>query len=179
MRVGMPKINQYVATSLEKFSQKGGEKVSNYVNAAGKAVIAPLIIMHNPFTHEDEDSRKWAAVKQPVEAVITIAMQLATLSLLYKGIDKLISKGKVNFKYVQEATKDVSKIPEKIVKACNGNVDDALKMYKEQYNDIFKDRVGAVLSAVTYIPVLAISNKIYPKIAKKLVNNKDENKSIK
>lgn len=179
MRVGAPKLNQYLATSMEKFSQKGGEKVSNYVNAAGKALIAPMIIMHNPFTHEDEDSRKWAAVKQPVEAVITLAMQLATLGLLYKGIDKLISKGKVNFKFVEEATKDVSKIPEKIMKACNDDADKALKMYKEQYNDIFKDRVGAVVSAVTYLPVLALSNKIYPKIAQKLVNNKNESKSSK
>lgn len=177
MRVNASKVNQYLATSIEKFSQKGGEKVSNYVNAAGKAVIAPLIIMNNPFTHEDKDSRKWAAVKQPVEAVITLAMQLATLGLLFKGMDKLIKSGKINFKYVEEATKDVSKIPQKILEACNNDKTKALKMYKEQYNEIFKDRVGAVLSAVTYLPVLAISNKVYPKIAKKLVNN--ESKSTK
>ncbi len=179
MRVGAPKLNQYIATSMEKFSQKGGEKVSNYVNAAGKAIIAPLIIMNNPLTHEDEDSRKWAAVKQPVEAVITIAMQLATLGLLYKGIDKLISTGKVNFKFVKEASDDISKIPEKIMQACNNDAEKALKMYKEQYNEIFKDRVGAVVSAVTYLPVLAISNKIYPKIAQKLVKNKNESKHSK
>ena len=176
MRVGMPNIRQFAATSLEKFSKNGGEKVSNYVNAAGKAVIAPLIIMHNPFTHEDEESKQWAAIKQPVEAVITIAMQIATLSLLYKGIDKIIKNGKVNFKFVEEATKDISKIPEKIMKACNNDKDKALEMYKQQYNDIFKDRVGAVVSAATYLPVLAVSNKIYPKIAQKLVN-KNENKS--
>ena len=178
MRVGMPNIRQVAATSLEKFSKNGGEKVSNYVNAAGKAVIAPLIIMHNPFTHEDKESKQWAAVKQPVEAVITIAMQIATLSLLYKGIDKLIKNNKVNFKFVEEATKDISKIPQKIMNACNGDKDKALAMYKEQYNEIFKDRVGAVVSAATYLPVLAISNKIYPKIAQKLVNN-NENNSIK
>ena len=178
MRVGTPKFNQQIATSLERFSQKGGEKISNYVNAAGKAVIAPIIIMHNPFSHEDKDNRKWAAVKQPVEAVITIAMQLATLSLLYKGIDSLIRKGKINFKYVEEATKDVSKIPQKIFEACENDVPKALAMYKEQYNEIFKDRVGALLSAVTYLPVLAVSNKIYPKIAQKLVNG-NENKSSK
>lgn len=178
MRVGMPNIRQVAATSLEKFSKNGGEKVSNYVNAAGKAVIAPLIIMHNPFTHEDKESKQWAAVKQPVEAVITIAMQIATLSLLYKGIDKLIKNNKINFKFVEEATKDISKIPQKIMNACNGDKDKALAMYKEQYNEIFKDRVGAVVSAATYLPVLAVSNKIYPKIAQKLVNN-NENKSSK
>lgn len=178
MKVGMPNIRQYAATSLEKFSQNGGEKVSNYVNAAGKAVIAPLIILNNPFTHEDKESKQWAAIKQPVEAVITIAMQIATLSLLYKGIDKLIQNGKVNFKFVEEATKDISKIPEKIMKACNNDNDKALAMYKEQYNEIFKDRVGAVVSAVTYLPVLAVSNKLYPKIAQKLVN-RNENSTTK
>lgn len=178
MRVGTPKFNQRIATSIEKFSQNGGEKISNYVNAAGKAIIAPIIIMHNPFTHEDEDNRKWAAIKQPVEAIITIAMQLTILSLLYKGIDSLIKQGKINFKFVEDATKDVSKIPQKILDACSCDTQKALKMYSEQYNEIFKDRLGAALSAVTYLPVLAISNKIYPKIAQKLVN-KNENKSIK
>ena len=96
-----------------------------------------------------------------------------------KGIDKLIHSGKVNFKYVKDAADDVSKIPKKIMEACNNNVDDALKMYKEQYDEIFKDRVGAVVSAITYLPVLAVSNKIYPKIAQKLVNNKNESKPSK
>ena len=105
-------------------------------------------------------------------------MQIATLSLLYKGIDKIIKNGKINFKFVEEATKDISKIPEKIMQACNNDKDKALEMYKQQYNDIFKDRVGAVVSAATYLPVLAVSNKIYPKIAQKLVNN-NENKSTK
>ena len=63
--------------------------------------------------------------------------------------------------------------------ACNGDKDKAIAMYKEQYNEIFKDRVGAVVSAATYLPVLAVSNKIYPKIAQKLVNNKNENLKIK
>ena len=178
MRVGSSNINQHIATSLERFSQKGGEKVSNYVNAAGKAVIAPLVILNNPFTKEKEDNKKWAAIKQPVEAVLTIVMQLASLALLYKGIDFLIKKGKINFKYVENATKDISKIPPKILEACENNPDKAIKMYKEQYNEIFKDRFGSVISAIAYLPVLALSNKIYPKIAQKLVN-KNENNTTK
>lgn len=180
MRIGKINLNQHIATSIEKFSQNGGEKVSNYVNAAGKAVIAPLVIMHNPFTKEDEDNRKWASIKQPVEAVITLAMQLVSLGLLYKGIDSLIKKGKINFKYVENASKDISKIPEKILKACNYDYEKALSMYKKQYNEIFKDRLGAIVTTITYLPVLAVSNKIYPKIAEKIVNKKkNENKSNK
>lgn len=175
MSIGVPKVRQQLATSLEKFSQKGGEKVSNYVNAAGKAVIAPLVIMHNPFTHEDEDNRKWAAIKQPVEAIITIAMQIATLSLVYKGVNSIINKGLVNFKFVENAKKDISKIPQKIMEACGNNKEKAIEMYKNQFDDVFRDRIGAVVSMITYIPILAISNKIYPKIASRLVGN-NENK---
>ena len=138
-------------------------------------VIAPLVIMHNPFTHEDEENKKWAAIKQPVEAVITIAMQLATLALVYKGVNALLNKGLVNFKFVENAKKDVSQIPLKIMEACGNNKEKALEMYKNQFNDVFKDRVGAVASMLTYIPVLAVSNKIYPKIAARLVG-KNENK---
>lgn len=178
MRINSCKINQSIINGLEKFSKEGGEKVSNYVNAAGKAIIAPLVIMHNPLTHEDEDNRKWAAVKQPVEAVITLAMQLATLTLLFKGINKLLQNPKFDFKFIKEAKLDASKIPQKILDACKGDKALALEKYKEQFNDIFKDRVGAVLSALTYIPVLAVSNKVYPKIASKLID-KNESKPTK
>lgn len=178
MKVSAPKINQHIATSLERFSQNGGEKISNYVNAAGKAVIAPFVIMNNPFTHKDEKDREWASVKQPVEAVITLAMQLAALSVLYKSVDSLIKRGKISFKSIENAAKDASLIPEKFLKACNNNKDQAIKMYKAQCNEILKDRLGAVVSMFTYVPVLAVSNRVFPKIAQKLVN-KDENKSDK
>ena len=49
------------------------------------------------------------------------------------------------------------------------------KEFEERFNNVFKDRIGAILSIVTYVPVLAISNKIYPKIAEKIVGKKNEN----
>lgn len=174
MKVNPVKVNQKIVNSLEKFSQNGGEHVSNYVNAAGKMFIAPLVILNNPFSHEDKENRKWAAIKQPVEAAITIAMQLLTVSLLFKGIDKIIKNDKLKFKFVEEASKNPKKIPEKIMASCNRDKTLALKKYQEQFNDTFKDRAGALLSIFTYIPILAISNKVYPKIARKLTG-KNEN----
>ena len=61
------------------------------------------------------------------------------------------------------------------MEACGNNKEKALEMYKNQFNDVFKDRIGAVASMLTYIPVLVVSNKIYPKIAARLVG-KNENK---
>lgn len=178
MGAGISKINQRLATSVENFSKKGGEKISNYVNAAGKAIIAPMVIMANPFSKEEKENKEWAAIKQPVEAVITLGMQLLSLALIYKGMNKLIQKSNFTFEYVKKAIKDPSQIPDTIMKACNNDKEKTLNMYRKQYNDIFKDRIGAVASALVYLPVLAVSNRIYPKIAKKLFN-KDENKSVK
>lgn len=174
MGITTGKINQRIVNTLERFSKNGGEKISNYANAAGKAVIAPLVIMHNPFSKEDKDNRKWAAIKQPIEAVITVAIQTASLTLLFAGMDKMFKSGKFQFKAIQEAAQDSRKIPAKIMEACNFDKDLALKRYAEQFNNTFKDRVGAILSILTYIPVLAISNKIYPKIAEKIVGKKEK-----
>lgn len=175
MGIRTGKINQRIVNAVERFSKNGGEKISNYANAAGKAVIAPIVIMHNPFSKEDKENRKWAAVKQPIEAVITVAIQTASLSLLFFGMDKMFKSGKFQFKAIQEATKDCTKIPKKILEACNFDKEKALKAYTDQFNNVFKDRIGAILSIVTYIPVLAVSNKIYPKIAEKIVGKKNEN----
>ena len=174
MGIKVSNINQRIVSSLEKFSKNCGEKISNYANAAGKAVIAPMVIMYNPFSKEDKENKKWAAVKQPIEAVITVAIQTASLTLLFACMDKLFKSGKFNFKSIQEATKDHTKIPKKILESCNFDQDLALKKYTEQFNNVFKDRVGAILSILTYIPVLAISNKIYPKIAEKIVGKKEK-----
>lgn len=174
MGITTGKINQRIVNTLERFSKNGGEKISNYANAAGKAIIAPLVIMHNPFSKEDKENRKWAAVKQPIEAVITVAIQTVSLTMLFAAMDKMFKSGKFQFKAIQEAAKDSTKIPKKILESCGFDKELALKKYTEHFNSVFKDRVGAILSILTYIPVLAISNKIYPKIAEKIVGKKEK-----
>lgn len=172
MRIAPVNFNQKMANSLEKFSSQGGEKIANYINAGGKFAIAPLVIMYNPFTKESKENKKWAAIKQPVEAVITIAAQLASLGLLFKGIDKLAAKGKIKFKLVEDAKK-TGKIPKQILEAAKGDKAKALEELSKDCLDIFKDRVGTVLTIALYVPVLALSNRIFPKVADMLVKDKD------
>ena len=167
------KFNQRMANSLEKFSEQGGEKIANYINAAGKFAIAPLMILYNPFTNEPKENKKWAAIKQPVEAVITIAAQIMSLNLLYKGIDKLAEKGKLNFKLVKDAIKG-GEIPKAIMEASSGDRAKAIKNLQKTCLDIFKDRVGTVLTIALFVPVLAISNRIFPKIADLLTKDNDD-----
>lgn len=172
MRIAPVNFNQKMANSLEKFSSQGGEKIANYINAGGKFAIAPLVIMYNPFTKESKENKKWAAIKQPVEAVITIAAQLASLGLLFKGIDKLAAKGKIKFKLVEDAKK-TGEIPKQILEAAKGDKAKALEELSKDCLDIFKDRVGTILTIALYVPVLALSNRIFPKVADMLVKDKD------
>lgn len=172
MKIAPVNFNQKMANSLEKFSSQGGEKIANYINAGGKFAIAPLVILYNPFTKESKENKKWAAIKQPVEAVITIAAQLASLGLLFKGIDKLAAKGKIKFKLVEDAKK-TGEIPKQILEAAKGDKAKALEELSKDCLDIFKDRVGTVLTIALYVPVLALSNRIFPKVADMLVKDKD------
>lgn len=172
MRIAPVNFNQKMANSLEKFSSQGGEKIANYINAGGKFAIAPLVIMYNPFTKESKENKKWAAIKQPVEAVITIAAQLASLGLLFKGIDKLAAKGKIKFKLVEDAKK-TGEIPKQILETAKGDKAKALEELSKDCLDIFKDRVGTILTIALYVPVLALSNRIFPKVADMLVKDKD------
>lgn len=172
--------NPRLAKGLEKFAEQGGENIANYINAAGKFAIAPLMIMYNPFSKESKENKKWAAIKQPVEALVTIGAQVASIGFLFKGIDKLAAKGKINFKLVDEARKDATKIPEAIIKATkdkfdkSGNPLDPIKVLEKNCLEIFKDRVGTILTIGLYVPVLALSNRIFPIVADWLVKDNDD-----
>lgn len=172
MKISPINFNQRMANSLEKFSTQGGEKIANYINAGGKFAIAPLVILYNPFTKESKENKKWAAIKQPVEAVVTILAQIAALGVLFKGIDKLASKGKIHFKIVEEAKK-LGNIPKEILETANGDKAQAIKDLHKNCLDIFKDRVGTILTIALYVPILALSNKIFPVVADWLVKDND------
>ena len=173
MKVTPIRFNQRMANSLEKFSSQGGEKIANYINAAGKFAIAPLMIMYNPFSKESKENKEWAAIKQPVEALITLGAQLAALGLLFGRIDKLAAKGKISFKLVDEAKKG-GEIPKSIIDSVGGDRAKAIEELNKNCLDIFKDRVGTVLTIALYVPVLALSNKIFPKIADFLIKDNDD-----
>lgn len=172
MKIKPVKFNQKMANSLEKFSSQGGEKIANYINAGGKFAIAPLVIMYNPFSKESKENKKWAAIKQPVEAVVTIAAQIAALGLLFKGIDKMAAKGKITFKLVEEAKK-TGIFPKEIMDSVKNDRVKALDELSKNCLDIFKDRVGTILTIGLYVPILALSNRVFPKVADMLVKDND------
>lgn len=174
-RVNCVNFNQRLGKSLENFSAHGGEKIANYVNAAGKFAVAPLVIMFNPFSNESAENRKWAAIKQPIEAVATIAIQMLALKQLYKGVDKLNEKGLLKFRIVDLA-KEKSIFPDKFQKEIKNGMkkSKAITELSQETLGLFKDRLGTLLTIGLYVPVLAITNKIYPIIAGKVIKNESK-----
>ncbi len=143
------------------FAKAGGEKVANMVNAFGKMLIAPFIIAFNPISKEDKDTKIYSAWKQPIEAALTITIQLLALNKVGKYIDTLSKEGKLAQGF---NVKDVAKGPQFDI--------------VEEKLGVFKDRVG-ILVAIAAIPIVtSITNWAYPKIMKSFItptpkDNKD------
>lgn len=134
-----------------KFAEIGGEKVANIVNAGSKFAIAPFVIAFNPFSKEEKETRVYSAWKQPIEAVLTISIQLLALDKLGNYIDKLSNKGKLGKGFnLKNLTKQAD------IDLVNRRL------------DVFKDRVG-IAAALAAIPIVtSITNWAYPKFMEKV-----------
>lgn len=130
-----------------KFAQIGGEEVANMVNAGSKFAIAPLVIAFNPFSKEKKETRVYSAWKQPIEAALTIAIQLIALDKIGNYIDKLSKQGKLAKDFNLKKAVDPDLVTRKL--------------------GVFKDRVG-IAAALAAIPlVTSITNWAYPKFMEK------------
>ena len=143
--------------TLVKLEEQGFEKLANIVNMAGKAIVAPAVIIMNPLvSKDDKEDRKYTACKQPIEAIIMGASQLFMLSFLEKKLDNLSKKGKLWDEY-------------NIKNKCSDKLEESLKRL-----NILKDRLGFIFVLAT-IPILTkISNYIYPKIMNIIMPQKDD-----
>ena len=80
---------------------------------------------------------------------------------------------------VEEAKQDATKIPKAIIETTKDKFDksgkplDPIKTLEKNCLEIFKDRVGTILTIGLYVPVLALSNRIFPVVADWLVKDND------
>lgn len=65
-------------TRLAEFlSRNESEVEKQLINAAFTSTLAPLVIGWNPFSKQDEETKKYMAVRQPISAVVAIAGGIA------------------------------------------------------------------------------------------------------
>jgi hypothetical protein len=81
------KLFSYVSTNK-------GEILNNVVNAVGTGFVAPFFIAFNPLSKEDDNTKKYSALRQPVSAIIAVAMQVGITLKIDKLINHIASLGK-------------------------------------------------------------------------------------
>jgi len=136
--------------SLNKFflnASKWGEKETILLNGAGKALLAPLIILFNPFIGNmppyKKENKEYMALKQPVTGIVNFGVQIGILLGLDKGFDHLIKKGLL-----------------------------AADLADTKHLAALKGTASLALALLTMPFACSLSNKIYSKLANKFLKGK-------
>lgn len=86
------KVGKY----LKRFSDKDGEAQNQLINAFFTTTLAPVMIAWNPFTNQDEKTKKYSALRQPISAGIAITGGLAMTKGVNYYMSKLASEGYID-----------------------------------------------------------------------------------
>jgi hypothetical protein len=135
---------------LSKFLQNAsrwGEKETIILNGAGKALLAPLLILFNPFIGDippyKKENKAYMALKPPTSAIVNSVVQLGAFFGVDKGINYLFKKGALaeNFSNIKHL-------------------------------DVLKNRASLAVALVTMPIACTIANKLYSKAANKYLKGK-------
>lgn len=138
------------ANKLSKFN---GEKASIIANAAGKAIISPIVIAYNPFSKESEETKTLTAWKQPIAAVVNYTTQFVINLQVGKYINMLAENGKLGeFYNLKSKTIEKALVHKRVSR--------------------FNDFVGLAISIATMPLIIKTTNYIYPKVMDKLFPKK-------
>lgn len=141
---------KFGSDDVSKFLQNAsrwGEKETIILNGAGKALLAPLLILFNPFIGDippyKKENKAYMALKQPTSALVNSAVQLGMFFGADKGINHLLKKGTLG-----DFFKDAKHL------------------------DVLKGRASFVLALATMPIACTIANKLYSKAANKFLKDK-------
>lgn len=86
----------WMGRKLKKFSDRDGEAQNQLINAFFTTTLAPVMIAWNPFTNQDEKTKKYSALRQPISAGIAISGGLAMTKGVNYYMSKLASEGYID-----------------------------------------------------------------------------------
>lgn len=114
------KIDSYMPVTVKtakKLSSGLGEVQNTMINAIGTGVIAPIFIKFNPLSKSDEDTRTYAAWRQPVSAVLAILTNVyLTVKPFDKAMENMVNKGVLDDDYNRTAFQDEKFIAKELKK---------------------------------------------------------------
>lgn len=77
-----------------KFLQKNkGELQSQGINAVCTFFLSPIFIAFNPFSNQDEKTKQYTALRQPISAINSLIVSVPLTMLLNNHTEKIASKG--------------------------------------------------------------------------------------
>lgn len=119
------------------FNKKDGEIQTQLINAAFTGTLAPTMIAFNPFSKQDEKTKKYTALRQPVSAVIAMTGGLGMTILTNSYMNKLCSEGYIPYIDGRLApTKDYLKAKFKKQTEIK-NLDDYVKAQHKEIQEFF------------------------------------------
>ncbi len=81
---------------ITKLGKNNGEILNTIVTAIGTAFVAPVFIAFNPFSKEDKETKTYSALRQPISAVLALAMQIGVNSKFNQALDRYASTGQLD-----------------------------------------------------------------------------------
>ena len=88
--------------ALNKLSETAGEVQNILFIGLGTALVAPIFIAYNPLSHQDEKTKKYSALRQPISAVIATATGLGINIPVTNAFNRMAAEGKLK-KFDMEA----------------------------------------------------------------------------
>ncbi len=114
------KIDSYMPWGVKKAKQLSnslGEVQNTMINAIGTGLIAPIFIKFNPLSKSDEDTRTYAAWRQPISAVLSILTNVyLTVKPLDKAMENMVNSGVLDDNYNRTAFQDEKFIAKELKK---------------------------------------------------------------
>ncbi len=81
---------------ITKLGKNNGEILNIIVTTIGTACVAPIFISFNPFSKEDKETKVYSAMRQPISAVLSFALQMGVNLRFNRWLDKLSSTGELD-----------------------------------------------------------------------------------
>lgn len=142
---------------LHYVGKNQGEALNIIVTAVGTAVVCPIFIAFNPFSKEDSNTKKYSAWRQPISAIIAVAVQLTITKWFNDVLTKLAStkdkEGNAHFKRADLRAKPHERYLKRIITLEHPDWDknkvedevkvrqlDAEKAEIHRYRQIMKDK---------------------------------------
>ncbi|MDD3436111.1 MAG: hypothetical protein PHC64_03055 [Candidatus Gastranaerophilales bacterium] len=156
---------------LKRLADNDGEIQSQLINAVFTTTLAPLVIAFNPFSkktgdvEEDKRTKKYAALRQPISAIIAIAGGVGMTKPINDYLDKLGSEGFIpsidmrvkpknltdQFTTILKGTKDAAEQKTFLEKFEPAELDSKLQASKDNFNHWWKGRAYRKACCQNYI----------------------------